>query len=127
MPTPVAIDGDTKAETSTAKHSSDTNKTGAWQLVKLTVIKGTKVSVGNNMVEVSATASWTYTGGTAGAPPSGPVAVPPIPDSAVLKANPTKLQDAGKNILLDGDEIAGAVDGGNKIVVTSSQTKLSTD
>ncbi len=126
MPTAVAIEGDTKAEVSKAKHSSDTNQSGAWQLVVLTVVKGTKVSVGNKMVELSATASWTYVGGTVPSP-GGPVPVPPIPDSAALNANPTKLKDAGQNILLDGDEIAGSVDGGNKIVVTSSQTKLSTD
>ena len=126
MPTPVAIDGDTKAETSSAKHPSDTNQSGKWTLVKLTVVKGSKVSVGNKMVELSAMASWSYVGGSTPSP-GGPVPLPPIPDSAMLQANPTKLKDAGQNILLDGDEIAGAVDGGNKIVVTSSQTKLSTD
>ena len=94
--------------------------------MNLTVVKGSKVSVGNKKVEISAMASWSYVGGS-NPSPGGPVPLPPIPDSAVLNANPTKLKDAGQTILLDGDEIAGSVDGGNKIVVSSSQTKCKTN
>jgi hypothetical protein len=92
--------------------------------VILTVVPGTKVSVKGKKVELSATASWLYSGGTSGSPP---VPVPPVPDSASLQAGATKLTDAGQGILVDGDEAAGSIDSGNKITVSASQTLLKTD
>ena len=35
--------------------------------------------------------------------------------------------DGGQGILVDGDEATGSVDGGNKITVSASQSKLATD
>ena len=122
MPIAVAVEGDTQEETSTAKLPADSNQTGSWALVKLTVVPGTKVSVEGKKVELSATASWLYSGGTSGQPS---VPVPPIPDSASLQAGATKLTDVGQGILIDGDEVTGKADSGNKI--TASQTLLKTD
>lgn len=127
MPKPVAVDGDTQVETSTAKLQADANQTGSWQLVLSTIMPGQKLSVKGKLVELSATAAWQYVGGTTGSPPAGPVPVPPIPDSAMLMAGATKLTDGGQGILVDGDEATGAVDSGNKITVSASQTILSTD
>ena len=38
MPKPVAVDGDTQVETSTAKFQADSNQTGSWQLVTSNVV-----------------------------------------------------------------------------------------
>ncbi len=124
MPTAVAVEGDTQVETSTAKLQADTNQTGSWSLVTSSVVAGTKVSVKGKKVELSATASWVYSGGTTGSPPA---TVPPVNDSASLQAGSTKLTDVGNGILLDGDEATGAVDSGNKITVSASQTIVKTD
>jgi hypothetical protein len=124
VPKPVAVEGDTQAETSTQKLKADSNQTGSWQLIKLEVMTGMKVSAGGKKVEVTAMASWMYAGGTTGSPP---VPVPPVPDMAQLQGSSTILTDSGMAILLDGDEAAGSVDGDNKIVVTASQKILHTD
>lgn len=126
MTKPVAVNGDTQVKTSTAKLPADSNQTGSWQLVTSNVIKGRKISVGGKIVELSATAAWQYVGGTVGSPPAGPIPLPPIPDSAILKGGTTKLKDGGQGILVDGDEAPGSVDGKNKITVSASQTILST-
>ena len=123
MTKPVAVDGDTQVKTSTAKLPADSNQTGSWQLVTSNVMTGTKCSVKGKRVELSATAAWQYVGGTVGSPP---IPIPPIPDSAILKAGTTQLKDGGRGILVDGDEAAGSVDGGNKITVSASQKILST-
>ena len=78
------------------------------------------------LVEQSAMAAWQYVGGT-NPSPAGPVPLPPIPDSATLMAGATTLTDGGLGILIDGDEATGAVDSGNKITVSASQSILSTD
>jgi hypothetical protein len=122
MPKPVAVDGDTQVETSTKKQDADANKTGRWTLVSSSVTRGSKVSVGGKLVELGATASWSYVDGSSGNSP-----IPPISDSATLRANPTRLKDSGSDLLVDGDEAHGTVDGDNKIVVAVSQTKLRTD
>ncbi len=127
MPKPVAVDGDTQVETSTAKFQADSNQTGSWQLVTSNVVQGKKVSVKGKLVEQSAMAAWQYVGGTTGSPPAGPVPLPPIPDSATLMAGATTLTDGGQGILVDGEEATGAVDSGNKITVAASQSILSTD
>lgn len=124
MPKPVAVDGDTHIETSTAKVQADSNQTGSWQLVTSSVVQGQKLSVSGKRVALSASAAWQYIGGTTGSPA---VPVPPIPDSATLMAGSTKLTDGGQGILVDGDEATGAVDSGNKITVSASQSILSTD
>ncbi len=124
MPKPVAVEGDTVAETSTQKLKADSNQTGSWQLVTCEVVTGMKVAADGKKVEVMAMASWIYAGGTTGTPP---VPLPPVPDMAQLQGTSTVLTDSGMAILLDGDEAAGAVDGDNKIVVTASQTILHTD
>ena len=124
MPKPVAVDGDTQVETSTAKVQADSNQTGSWQLVTSSVVQGKKLSVEGKLVELSATAAWQYVGGTTGSPP---VPVPPMPDSATLMAGSTKLTDGGQGILVDGDEATGSLDSGNKITVSASQNMLSTD
>jgi hypothetical protein len=123
----VAVEGDTKVETSTAKHPADINKTGSWSLMSSSVIAGTKVSFNGKKVEISAIATWSYVGGTVPAPPAPPTPLAPIPDSASLSASSTKLTDAGKGILVDGDEEKGKVDSGNKITVSASQSALKTD
>lgn len=127
MSKPVAVDGDTQAKTSQKKHPADTNSTGQWSLIQssVTVTKGSKVSVNAKLVELGATASWTYAGGTTGNSPPAPVG--PFSDSATLNANPTDLKDEGRSILVDGDQATGSVDSDNKIVVTASQSKLRTD
>ena len=119
MPKPVAVDGDTQVETSTSKFQADSNQTGSWQLVTSSVMKGQKLSVDGKLVELSATAAWQYVGGTTGSPPSGPIPIPPIPDSATLMAGSSKLTDGGQGLLVDGDEATGSVDGGNKITGSS--------
>jgi hypothetical protein len=124
MPKPVAVDGDAQVETSTAKVQADSNQTGSWQLVTSSVVQGQKLSVSGKRVELSASAAWQYIGGTTGSPA---VPLPPIPDSATLMAGSTKLTDGGQGILVDGDEATGAVDSGNKITVSASQSILSTD
>lgn len=88
---------------------------------------GQKLSVDGKRVELSATAAWQYVGGTTGSPPIGPVPIPPIPDSAILKAGSTKLTDGGRGILVDGDKATGSVDSGNKITVSASQQMLTKD
>jgi hypothetical protein len=123
MSKPVAVDGDTQVQTSGVQHSTDGNKTGKWQLVTSQVTKGSKCSVGGKLVEIAATAAWSYVGGTTGSPP---VAVPPIPDSATLSAGNTLLKDNHRGILVDGDRAAGSVESGNEIVATASQQKLKT-
>ncbi len=127
MAKPVAFDGDTQVETSTAKSQADANQTGSWRLVTSSVVTGQKLSVRGKMVELSATAAWQYVGGTTGSPPSGPVPIAPIPDSAILEAGSSKLTDGGRGILVDGDKATGSVDSGNKITVSTSQEILSTD
>jgi hypothetical protein len=124
VPKPVAVEGDTQAETSTQKLKADSNQTGSWQLVTCEVVPGMKVSAGGKKVEVMAVAAWMYAGGTTGTPP---VPLPPVPDMAQLEGSSTVLTDSGMAILLDGDEMAGSVDGDNKIVVTASQKILNTD
>ncbi len=124
MPTPVAVDGDTQVETSTAKAQADANQSGSWQLLMSNVVTGTKLSVDGKFVELSATASWIYSGGSAGSPPAP---VGPFSDSATLMAGSTKLTDGGQGILIDGDEATGAFDSENKITVSASQSILSTD
>lgn len=126
MSKPVAVDGDTQAKTSQKKHPADTNSTGQWSLTQSSVTKGSKVSVNAKLVELGATASWTYAGGTVPGP-SGSVAVGPFSDSATLNASPTDLKDEGRSILVDGDQATGSVDSDNKIVATASQSKLRTD
>ena len=124
MPIAVAVEGDTQIETSTAKHPADINQTGSWILISSNVVTGQNISVGGSKVELSATASWQYVGGTAGIPP---VPVGPFPDNASLQAGPTKLTDADQGILIDGDEVTGPTDDKNKIIVTASQQILKTD
>lgn len=126
MPKPVAVEGDTQFETSSAKHGADTNQSGQWGLVSSSVTAGTKIKVDGKLVELGASASWSYAGGTATAGTSA-VPVGPFPDQATLTAVATKLKDNGKDILLDGDEATGALDSGNKILVSASQSKLKTD
>jgi hypothetical protein len=129
MAKPVAVDGDTQFKTSTNNHPSDINKTGAWSLVTSNATKGQRVSVNGKFVELVATASWTYTGGTTQPPPPAttPVPVGPFPDSAILNAGNTVLEDSGSHILVDGDKASGTTDGDNQIVVSASQQKLQTD
>ena len=127
MPTAIAIEGDTQAETSTAKLSADSNQTGSWSLINFTVVTGTKVSAGNKKVELSATASWEYKGGSTGSPPAPVVTLAPVIDNASLQAGSTKLTDADQGILVDGDEATGSIDSGNKITVSASQNILKTD
>ena len=124
MPKPVAVEGDTQAETSTQKLKADSNQTGSWQLITCEVLTGMKVTADGKKVEVMAIAAWMYAGGTTGSPP---VPLPPVPDMAQLEGTSTILTDSGMAILLDGDEVAGSVDGDNKIVVTASQKILNTD
>lgn len=121
MTRPIAVDGDTQIETSTAKHPSDGNQNGKWEQVSFTVTKGDKVSVNGKFVELSATAVWSYVGGANGTTP-----LPPVPDSATLTAGTTKLKDQSRDVLVDGDEATGRVDSGNKISVSASQHKLTT-
>ena len=123
MPKPVAVEGDTAVETSTAKLQADTNQTGSWQLLVSIVLTGPKVSVGGKAVEISASASWMYVGGTAGSPPVPVMAA----DQAQLMGTSKVLTDSGNAILLDGDEATGMLDSGNKIAVAASQQILSTD
>jgi hypothetical protein len=122
MPKPVAVDGDTQVKTSTKKLSADVNQTGAWTLVSKNVTKGQMCSAGGKLVELGATAVWSYTGGST---PSA--SLPPVPDSATLTAGTTMLKDNGSNILVDGDQQAGTADPDNKIVVSASQQVLQTD
>ncbi|HGG57903.1 MAG TPA: hypothetical protein ENK31_08930 [Nannocystis exedens] len=123
MPKPVAVEGDTAVETSTAKLQADTNQTGSWQLLMSNVLTGAKISVGGKAVEISAEATWMYVGGTAGTPPVPVVAS----DQAQLRGTSTVLTDSGDPILLDGDQATGMLDSGNKISVAVSQQILSTD
>jgi len=109
----------TTCTTSSAKLSADTNQTGSWQEVSFTVVQGTKISVDGKKVETSATASWSYVGGST---PTGPL--PPVPDSAALNGSSTKLKDNGVAILRKGDKATGIADSGNYIEVGSGQTKL---
>ncbi|HFE47536.1 MAG TPA: hypothetical protein ENJ18_18955 [Nannocystis exedens] len=126
MPKPVAVEGDTAVETSTAKLQADTNQTGSWQLLMSNnVLRGAKVSVGGKAVEISAEATWMYVGGTAGTPP---VPVPVVAsDQAQIRGTSTVLTDSGDPILLDGDQATGMLDSGDKISVVTSQEILSTD
>jgi hypothetical protein len=122
MAKPVAVDGDTQFKTSSKHISADTDNAGSWSLVNSNVTKGTKVSVGGKFVEIMATATWSYTGGTASGNP-----VPPVPDSATLSPGPTILEDSGSHILVDGDKATGTADSDNQIVVSASQQKLETN
>ena len=118
---PVAVDGDTKPVTSTLHVAADTDMTGSWTLKDHSVTKGTKVSAKGKFVELMATASWTYEGGSASGNP-----IPPVSDSATLSAGPTILEDNGSHILVDGDQASGSTDVKNRIVVSASQQKLQT-
>jgi hypothetical protein len=118
----VAVAGDTKIKTSTKKHASDTNSAGQWKLVSSTVTSGEELKVNGALVEISAQATWSYVGGTA-----GNTTVGPFPDSATLTAGTTRVKDKGRNILVDGDNASGSADGDNKIEVTASQSKLATE
>jgi len=118
----VAVDGMTAITTSSAKHPLDLCQTGSWQQMSFAVIKGTKVSVDGKKVEVSATASWSYIGGTAPVGSCAPVG--PFPDSAALSGSTTKLKDNGTSIMRKGDKATGTVDTGNYIEVDAGQTKL---
>ena len=122
----VAVDGMTSVTTSSAKMPADTCQTGSWGNTAFSVIKGTKVSVNGKKVEKSATAVWSYTGGstTNPAPPPPCLPLPPIPDSAVLTPSTTKLKDNSGNVLRKGDKATGAADTGNYIEVDAGQTKL---
>ena len=123
MSTPVAVDGDTQFETSSATLAADTDGTGAWHLTSSSVTLGATLSVNGKPVEIAATASWTYVGGAAG----GTALVPQPTDSATLTAAATRLKDNDDNLLLDGDQATGAVDANNRIVVAASQNVLRTD
>jgi len=122
MTKPIAVDGDTQIETSSSKHPLDANHSGQWKKVTFTVTKGDKVSVNGKLVELGATASWTYVGGA-----NGNTQVGPFSDSATLTASTTKLKDKSRDVLVDGDQATGSVDSNNKIVVSASQQKLTTD
>lgn len=120
----MAIDGDTKFETSTAKHTADTHQTGAWSRVSKQVTLGNVLAVGKKNVELHATAMWSYTGGSTGTPPT---TVGPFLDSATLTAKPTRLTDGGRHLLVHDDRAEGTIDAANRIVVVASQSKLRTD
>jgi len=125
----VAVDGMTAVYTSSGHVAADTGgvlpqvPSGSWGNTSFVVIKGTKWSVSSKKVELSATATWLYTGGISG-PPSAPVPIPPIPDSASLTASTTKVKDKGANVLRKGDKATGTIDSDNYIEVDSGQTKL---
>ena len=124
MPTLVAVEGDIQFETSSAKHPSDTNSAGSWSLTDSSETLGTTLSVESKKVVIEASASWTYSGGTAGSPASP---VGPFSDSATLTPGITVVKDNGSNIVLDGNEQAGSQDSGNKIVAVASHSLLKTD
>jgi hypothetical protein len=118
----VAVDGDTQFETSTAKLPADTDQKGFWQPVGEPVVTlGETISVKDKKVELSAEMTWTYIGGAASNTPIGP-----FQDTATLTAGPTKLTDANRNVLVEGDEATGTMDPGNKIIVKTSQDILKT-
>jgi hypothetical protein len=123
MSKPVAVDGDTQVQTSSKKLSADSNQTGQWTLLVSQIMKGSKCKGGGKLVEIGATASWMYVGGTSGTPP---VPVPPVPDSATLVAGNTLLKDNSQGILVDGDKATGSVDSDNQISVSASQQQLKT-
>ena len=118
----VAVEGDTKEITSTAKLPADAGQSGAWKAGSLQITTGDTISVDGKKVELSAMMTWTYEGGTA----ANNSPLPTLMDSATLSAGATKLKDKNRSILVDGDEISGTVDSGNKIVVSVSQGKLTT-
>lgn len=117
---PVAVEGDTRAETSPKLLEIDTGGKGRWELVSFEVRSGKTLKVGVQNVSIRATATWTYAGGMAGNTPiiQG--------DSATLEARPTRLTDGGQALLLDGMDADGKFPG-NQIVVSVSQRLLKTE
>lgn len=129
----VAVEGMTAETTSTNNVEVDVGPAGEgpsgnWVNVTFVVIKGTKLSVDNDFVEFSATATWSYVGGYMVNPAAPPpyIPLPPIPDSASLTASTTILKDTNTNLLLVGDKATGTADADNYIEVESGQTKLKT-
>lgn len=117
----VAVQGDTTFETSGETLEADSDGTGSWKLISSDIGVGRTLTRERRHVELRASATWSYVGGASGGTP-----LAPVPDAADLPAAPTVLTDDGHHILVDGDEAVGTVDEANRIVVSSSQSRLRT-
>ena len=123
MPRPVALDGDVGFETSPAHHPADTNATGEWRLVQSESVSDESIVANGRAVQVGATAVWSYVGGSTS---SGPLE--PIADRAELSPTPTQLRgEKGLGMLLDGEQATGAVEPGNRIVVSVREELILTN
>jgi hypothetical protein len=117
----VAVQGDTTLETSGETLEADSDGTGSWKLASSDVVVGRTLTCEGRHVELRASATWSYVGGASGGTP-----LVPVPDAADLPPARTLLTDNGDHILVDGDEAVGSVDAANRIVVSSSQSRLRT-
>lgn len=119
----VALDGDTRAEASprtTPGTSPDAQKwSGKWTVTDLQVTQGDYVRSGR-AVELTATATFTYVGtDNAGFGHT-------VTETVSLEAKPTVLTDRGRSVLLDGDEVSGEIDDGNRVRVQTREARLRT-
>lgn len=114
---------DVKATASSQKHPADLNQTGSWQVVGMPIKEPTlNLKTENGAAIHSATATFSYMGGST--PGTPPVPLPPIPSSVQLQAQNTALTDSGKSVLVAGDTAQDAF--GNKLEVSDTSSKVET-
>ena len=113
---------DVKATASSQKHPADLNQSGSWQVVGMPIKEPTlNLKTENGAAIHSATATFSYMGGSTGTPP---VPLLPIPSSVQLQAQNTALTGSGKSVLVAGDTAQDAF--GNKLEVSSTSSKVET-
>jgi len=111
-----------EAVPSSQKHPGDGNKTGSWQAAGAPIKSpAQKIKTENGPALFNAKANFIYNGGSNGAPA---VPLPPIPSMVDLQAKPSKVVEAGKPVLLEGDQLDDAF--GNKLKVSVVSAKMST-
>lgn len=118
---------DVKATASSQKYPADLNQSGSWQVVGMPIKELTfNLKTENGAAIHSATATFSYIGGsTPGSPPGPPrVPLPSIPSSVQLKAQNTALTDSGKSVLVAGDTAQDNF--GNKLEVSGTSSKVET-
>ncbi|MEA1052371.1 hypothetical protein U5801_21555 [Lamprobacter modestohalophilus] len=106
-----------KATASGSKHPADLNKTGKWVKAGQPIVEQAPAAKSEQgPVLLSATASFTYLGGSCSSPP---IPLAPIPSTITLKPKTaTKLSVNGQSVLLEDDEQTDAF--GNKLFVSGA-------
>jgi hypothetical protein len=111
----VAIEGSAEVQTSQNHVPEDVDKAGRWSAQSQKEEYTTLVSTDGKRLVTVVTATWKYLGGQVNGKPLPPL--PPITDTATLRAKQSPLTDSGQSVLLVGDEATGTRDSANRICI----------